>query len=141
MRVLLILSTFCFVVNGLAVPNRQLDTKLGASTVPLPLSVEATSTRKAKSSLLLYDDEGFPQLGSIARLFPKNTFEIDTKQSLFYFGVDAVAVVSSMSFLNAVVNSDFYLNLPIWQQGLMVAPLQVLTGFAMWCTWCIGHDA
>lgn len=46
-----------------------------------------------------------------------------------------------MGFLNAVVTSDVYHRISIWQQFLSVVPLQVLTGFAMWCTWCIGHDA
>jgi len=84
-----------------------------------------------------------PSLGAIAKLLPKSAFDIDTKTSLFYFGIDLVAVVSSLSFLNAVVHSDFYQALaPSWPlQALMVAPLQVLCGFAMWCMWCIGHDA
>ena len=82
-----------------------------------------------------------PKLGTIMKMLPKETFEIDTPTSLFYFGVDFAAVAATMGFLNTVVTSDTYHSFPIWLQGLSVAPLQVLTGFAMWCMWCIGHDA
>lgn len=93
-------------------------------------------------SFLQEKSSEIPALGSIARMLPKSAFDIDTKTSLFYFGVDLVAVISSLSFLNAVIHSDFYqhdASLPL--QALMVAPLQVLCGFAIWCMWCIGHDA
>lgn len=82
-----------------------------------------------------------PKLGAILRMLPLNAFDIDTKTSLFYFGVDTIAVLGSLGFLNAVVTSDIYHSMPIWGQALSVAPLQVLSGFAMWCMWCIGHDA
>jgi hypothetical protein len=73
-----------------------------------------------------------PVPGSIMKMLPKNTFDIDTPTSLFYFGVDLLAVVATMGFLDIVVTSDNYHALPIWAQALCVAPLQVLTGFAMW---------
>lgn len=86
-------------------------------------------------------DNEVPSLGSILRMLPKESFDIDTKTSLFYFGVDLAAVVACLGFLNTVVTSDIYHSLPMWGQALTVAPLQVLSGFAMWCMWCIGHDA
>jgi acyl-lipid omega-3 desaturase len=86
-------------------------------------------------------NQDIPALGSIARMLPKEVFEVSTKESLMYFGLDLAAVTACMTALYTVVTSDVYHGLPIWQQGLMVAPLQVLTGFAMWCMWCIGHDA
>lgn len=82
-----------------------------------------------------------PKVGEVMRMLPKETFKIDTKTGLFYFAVDFLAVVSSMGFLNAVVTSNLYHSFPVWAQAMTVAPLQLLTGFAMWCMWCIGHDA
>jgi acyl-lipid omega-3 desaturase len=82
-----------------------------------------------------------PALGTIMRMMPKHVWEIDTATSLFYFVVDFAAVTASMTFLYAVVTSDAYNAAPIALQAAMVAPLQILTGFAMWCMWCIGHDA
>lgn len=82
-----------------------------------------------------------PRAGAVMKMLPKETWDIDTPTSLFYFAVDLLAVVSTMGFLDMVVTSDNYHALPMWAQALAVAPLQVLTGFAMWCMWCIGHDA
>jgi omega-3 fatty acid desaturase (delta-15 desaturase) len=82
-----------------------------------------------------------PRLGQVRKLLPKDAFQVDTATSLFYFGLDFVAVAATMGFLNAVVTSDLYHSWPMLGQALAVAPLQVLTGFAMWCMWCIGHDA
>jgi len=82
-----------------------------------------------------------PALGTIAKMLPRSVFQVDTKKSLLYFGVDAVAVASTLTFLHTVVTSDAYHALPMYGQALLVAPLQVLAGFAMWCMWCIGHDA
>jgi omega-3 fatty acid desaturase (delta-15 desaturase) len=82
-----------------------------------------------------------PMQGQIMKWLPKSTFNIDTKTSLMYFGIDLAAVAASIGLLGAVVTSDIYHSLPIWGQALTVAPLQVLGGFAMWCMWCIGHDA
>jgi fatty acid desaturase len=79
--------------------------------------------------------------GKIMKMLPKESFQVDTKTSLTYFGIDAAAVIASMSFLYAVVTSDMYSAAPIYMQAAMVAPLQIMTGFAMWCNWCIGHDA
>lgn len=73
-----------------------------------------------------------PRAGAVMKMLPKETWDIDTPTSLFYFAVDLLAVVSTMGFLDMVVTSDNYHALPMWAQALAVAPLQVLTGFAMW---------
>lgn len=86
-------------------------------------------------------DTKVPSLGSILKTLPRESFNIDTKTSLFYFAVDLAACIGTLEFLNLVVQSDLYHSLPIWGQALTVAPLQVLSGFALWCMWCIGHDA
>jgi len=67
-----------------------------------------------------------PPLGTIMKMLPRESFDIDTKTGLFYFGVDLIAVAASLGFLNAVVTSDLYHSFPIWGQALTVAPLQVL---------------
>ena len=82
-----------------------------------------------------------PKVGALMKMIPAESFDIDTPTSLLYFFIDLLAVVASMGFLNAVVTSDAYHALPFYLQALEVMPLQILTGFAMWCMWCIGHDA
>jgi acyl-lipid omega-3 desaturase len=82
-----------------------------------------------------------PTLGSIRKLLPKSVFQIDTTLSLLYFVLDLLAVFLSMGSLNAIVTSEFYHALPLYAQAITVLPIQMVTGFAMWCTWCIGHDA
>jgi hypothetical protein len=79
-----------------------------------------------------------PTLAQVKKLLPAEAFKVDTATSLFYFAVDFAAVAATMGFLNQVVTSNIYHGLPIWGQALCVAPLQILTGFAMWCMWCIG---
>lgn len=113
-----------------------------SSTVQnLPPSVKLEPIVESKLNGENQKNEEPPALGTIMKMLPAYVFDIDTPTSLFYFGVDTVAVLSSLGFLNAVVTSDLYHSLPIWQQAIAVAPLQVLAGFAMWCMWCIGHDA
>lgn len=98
--------------------------------------------KKENEGLVLsYDKDGYPRLGSIMTALPVECFEVCTVKSLFYFIVDAVAVVGSIGFLYVVVTSDVYHSMALWQQALTVAPLQILGGFTMWCQWCIGHDA
>jgi len=95
----------------------------------------------APKQYLEYDKDGIPRLGSLMKILPRDTFEVDTKTSLFYFGIDTVACLVSLGLLNFVIASSAYSNLAMWQQTLTVIPLQLLAGFAMWCQWCIGHDA
>ena len=80
-----------------------------------------------------------PKAGAVMKMLPKETWDIDTPTSLFYFAVDLLAVASTMGFLDAVVTSDNYHALPVWAQAMAVAPLQVLTGFAMWCVFEIAQ--
>jgi hypothetical protein len=86
--------------------------------------VPTTEARESVSKLLASEND-LP-LGTILRMLPRESFEIDTKAGLFYFGVDLVAVGATLGFLNAVVTSDIYHSIPIWMQALTVAPLQVL---------------
>jgi acyl-lipid omega-3 desaturase len=87
------------------------------------------------------DDTTTPSLGEIRKLLPKSVFQVNTKTSLFYFALDLLAVMVSMGSLYMTVTSDYYHMLPIYLQAMTVVPLQLVTGFAMWCMWCIGHDA
>jgi len=82
-----------------------------------------------------------PKAGEVMKMLPAETWNVDTPTSLFYFGIDFLAVAATMGFLNTVVTSELYHSSPIFLQGMMAAPLQVMAGFAMWCMWCIGHDA
>ena len=66
-------------------------------------------------------------------MLPKESFDIDTQTGLMYFGIDLLAVMASLGFLNTVVASDLYHSLPIWGQALTVAPLQVLVCFCANC--------
>lgn len=93
-------------------------------------------TSDSTRTIIDYDEP--PTLGQVRKLLPAEVFQVDTATSLFYFMVDFIAVAGTMGFLNLVVASDIYHGLPWWNQALVVAPLQVLTGFAMWCMWCIG---
>jgi len=96
----------------------------------------------APKQYLEYDKDGIPRLGSLMKILPRDTFEVDTKTSLFYFGIDTVACLVSLGLLNFVIASSAYSNLAMWQQTLTVIPLQLLAGFAMvhWprC-WSLGH--
>eukprot|EP00984_Skeletonema_dohrnii_P009878 scaffold3801_cov124-Skeletonema_dohrnii-CCMP3373.AAC.1 len=115
------------------------DDVIKGTTSNDPLSTVADMNDEDITAMMRNDNPPLP--GTIMKMLPKDTFQVDTATSLMYAGLDVAAVVGSMSFLYAVVQSDFYNGLPIAGQALTVAPLQILTGFAMWCTWCIGHDA
>jgi acyl-lipid omega-3 desaturase len=99
------------------------------------------ANQKKNEKQLQQDEDEPPPLGTIMKMMPKAVWEIDTKTSLLYFGIDLVAVTASLTFLHAVVTSDLYHSVPVPVQAAMVMPLQILTGFTMWCMWCIGHDA
>lgn len=111
-----------------------------SSTSPLLKQRREIMDRSLVSNHPKYTQQ-IPKLGTIMKMLPKESFSVSAKESLLYFGLDLVAVLTCLSSLHAVVTSDFYHALPVWQQALTVGPLQVLSGFAMWCMWCIGHDA
>ena len=108
---------------------------------PSTLDEPSSSTTSEQDLIFPVPNDEPPRLGQVRKLLHKDAFQVDTATSLFYFGLDFVAVAATMGFLNAVVTSDLYHSWPMLGQALAVAPLQVLTGFAMWCMWCIGHDA
>jgi len=134
--------------------NPRTGSKLNVATMDAPVQQESigevlrrrlnNNDKKKniqKGPQIDFDQDGIPKLGSIMKVLPAKTFDVDTKTSLFYFGVDTLACVASLGMLNTVVTCDAYQHLQMWQQALTVAPLQLLAGFAMWCQWCIGHDA
>jgi acyl-lipid omega-3 desaturase len=113
-----------------------------APSVVVESTVSAPDQAQLSMSTLTKDEEvKVPALGTIAKMLPRRVFQIDTKKSLLYFGIDMVAVLSTLTLLHAVVTSELYHSLPLVGQAFVVAPLQLLAGFAMWCMWCIGHDA
>ena len=119
-------------------------TQIQSSVLPISTAKEGRQYQPELDENDLYltnEIDTPPKVGTVMKMLPKETFNIDTATSLFYFGVDFAAVAATMGFLDILVTSDNYHSFPIWLQGLCVAPLQVLTGFAMWCMWCIGHDA
>ena len=115
-------------MSEVAMPESPSLTNLGqVGTLSKP-SQDNRGNRKKED-----EQNDVPTLGTIMKMLPKESFHIDTKESLFYFGVDFIACVASLGFLNAVVTSDLYHSFPLWGQALSVAPLQVLSGFALWC--------
>lgn len=125
-----------------SVSNESGDSRSAVSTIVL--EDEATGMKRSPQSTISthpkYMQE-IPKLGTIMKMLPKESFRVSTKESLLYFGLDLAAVVACLSSLHMVITSDLYHSLAMWQQAIMVGPLQVLSGFAMWCMWCIGHDA
>lgn len=107
-------------------------TKMPGDVVDSSLDRSSSSDTKKSSSP--------PSLGALQKLLPKSVFQVDTKTSLSYFAADLAAVVLSMTALHTYITTDFYHSLPWPVQAATVVPLQLLTGFAMWCTWCTGHD-
>ncbi len=114
---------------------------VAVKTPTFPNSIASRNDGAAINEKEMLDEKRIPSPGEIARMLPKESFDIDTKTSLFYFTVDLIACIASLGFLDMVVTSDLYHSLPIFAKALMVAPLQILSGFALWCMWCIGHDA
>jgi len=132
--------------NGIGRSNVALKVATGMVAPPPVLEDETKSssiktTNEKNNDLLSYDKEGYPKLGSIMKALPDEVFQVSTKTSLFYFAIDSIAVIASIGLLHGVVTSNIYHSLALWQQALTVAPFQLLAGFAMWCQWCIGHDA
>lgn len=134
-------------IHDFSLGRRKFVTKISSNSLPI---VNVDTIKEAQPELGQDDlyieaehanNRKVPKVGEVMRMLPKETFQIDTNTGLFYFAVDFLAVASSMGFLNAVVTSNLYHSFPVWAQALTVAPLQLLTGFAMWCMWCIGHDA
>ena len=132
--------------NGIGRNNVALKVATGMVAPPPVLEDETKSssiktTNEKNNDLLSYDKEGYPKLGSIMKALPDEVFQVSTKTSLLYFAIDSIAVIASIGLLHGVVTSNIYHSLALWQQALTVAPFQLLAGFAMWCQWCIGHDA
>ena len=132
--------------NGIGRSNVALKVATGMVAPPPVLEDETKSssiktTNEKNNDLLSYDKEGYPKLGSIMKALPDEVFQVSTKTSLLYFAIDSIAVIASIGLLHGVVTSNIYHSLALWQQALTVAPFQLLAGFAMWCQWCIGHDA
>lgn len=98
---------------------------------------EKRKAKKTKNNM----DGDIPSLSAVRKMLPKKTFEINTATSIFYFLLDFAGVATSMGLLHKLVTSNFYHGLFWMQQAAVAFPLQLLTGFAMWCMWCIGHDA
>jgi acyl-lipid omega-3 desaturase len=114
---------------------------LKSSVLPIPSAKEEISSLADFDKIEMSIEQAVPKAGEIMKFLPRDTFKIDTATGLSYFALDFIAVAVSMGLLDVIVTSDVYASFPIWKQALTVAPLQVLTGFAMWCMWCIGHDA
>eukprot|EP00529_Nitzschia_sp_RCC80_P022993 CAMPEP_0113504596 /NCGR_PEP_ID=MMETSP0014_2-20120614/34800_1 /TAXON_ID=2857 /ORGANISM="Nitzschia sp." /LENGTH=474 /DNA_ID=CAMNT_0000399717 /DNA_START=254 /DNA_END=1678 /DNA_ORIENTATION=+ /assembly_acc=CAM_ASM_000159 len=127
-----------------AIVDESLTTAAGLTTT-IGLTTDSTSMNKNVVDNVevegRIDINEPPKLYDVRKMLPAESFQVDTMTSLKYFGLDFLAVASSMTFLHAVVTSSFYKSVPFWGQAMMACPLQILTGFAMWCMWCIGHDA
>lgn len=117
---------------------------MSSISIPPPVLDETesaqSSTDERRSSGVIDVDEP-PVPGAIMKMLPRETWDVDTPTSLSYFLVDLLAVAGTMGSLDVVVTSDNFRSFPLWLQAASAFPLQVLAGFAMWCMWCIGHDA
>jgi omega-3 fatty acid desaturase (delta-15 desaturase) len=119
-----------------------LSTKLTTTTnTPFLPSITPMDVSDITTTIVRTENDTPPSLSEIRKLLPKSVFQVDTPTSLLYFGLDLLAVITSMTLLYNVVTSPFYHTVPIYVQALTVFPIQCITGFAMWCMWCIGHDA
>lgn len=98
-------------------------------------------TRSTPPLVELNELDTTPTLAQVRKMLPKSVFQVDTATSLLYCGIDLAAVAVSMTCLYTYIQTETYHSLPLVLQAASVFPLQLLTGFAMWCTWCIGHDA
>ena len=128
-------SSFAPLYNNVLLKSSSTSSSIHSSVLPIPTKdiIGEQQPELGEDDLYITPPERNPPVaGSIMKMLPKETFDIDTPTSLFYFGVDLLAVIATMGFLDAVVTSDIYHALPMYAQALSVAPLQVLTGFAMW---------
>ena len=109
-------------------------TAIRSTVLPIPTASDLRNQQPEldEDDLYMTPSQDPPKAGAVMKMLPKETWDIDTPTSLFYFAVDLLAVASTMGFLDVVVTSDNYHALPVWAQAMAVAPLQVLTGFAMW---------
>lgn len=137
-------SAFLPSSSNLHSPNTRFSTAVKSTVLPIPTKDVLKKMQPELDENDLYLDgpnNEVPKAGEVMKMLPAETWNIDTPTSLFYFGIDFLAVAATMGFLNTVVTSELYHSSPIFLQGMMAAPLQVMAGFAMWCMWCIGHDA
>lgn len=123
--------------SGAAIVERSMTATSLLEPTIAQREVEIPASRRSNILSNTINNEP-PTLGEVRKLLPSSVFQVDTATSLAYFAIDFMAVVATMGFLDLVVTSEIYHSMPIWAQALSVAPLQVLTGFAMWCMWCIG---
>jgi omega-3 fatty acid desaturase (delta-15 desaturase) len=147
MRVLVFLLTAALVAALLPPNHSSTRSARNGNVGPIQAALVADKIERSPTTSIANDITGSnvsdepPTLGEVSKMFPKSVFQVSTKTSLGYFALDMLAVSATMTALHEIVVSDFYHSLPLFEQALIVAPLQIATGTAMWAMWCIGHDA
>ncbi|GMI43260.1 hypothetical protein TrCOL_g2635 [Triparma columacea] len=68
-------------------------------------------------------------------------FKVSTMESTKYFLFDLFLILSTTLPLYYLTQSQLYQSLPPPLILLLPIPLQLASGFSLWCMWCIGHDA
>ncbi|EOD25242.1 hypothetical protein EMIHUDRAFT_100944 [Emiliania huxleyi CCMP1516] len=81
-----------------------------------------------------------PSISDIRSWLPTESFEKSTAHSLAYFGRDALGFSVGVAIIVAVCESDWFHVLPSSVQAAALLPLQIVTGFFMWCLFVVGHD-
>ena len=74
-----------------------------------------------------------PTLSQIRRNLDPEIFEVRTNESLKYFFFDLLLIVSTSGPLYALTQSDVFHSLPLPLQFVAPVPLQLASGFALWC--------